>query len=475
MLQRAGLNSNPNSNSDLGVRGESPVVSDGDKPVLSASQVDTWVLCQRKWAWSYIEKLKKSNVFATQGTEIHQVLADWLEKGKLIDVNSAIGKIVMPGMKYLPAPGTPGLEIEKGFALETEVAKYRGFKDMEWFDKSLNLPVIGDHKTTTDFKWAKTEDDLRENTQANIYAYDALRKYNAKEVELRWVYYRTRGAPGSQLVKLRVVESDVFEQMAKIDEIGSEIAYAYKHLAKATDAPPNPTACEAFGGCVYLDNCNLSAQERMRAFMTQVSLTDKLRNRKGPQGDAPASSAAPAATTPASAPPAASTANAEAPAKSAAGQSLQAKIAARATQGVNPPPVQAVRAASPPANETTRNESSPVMTAESGTDASAPKKRGRPTNAEREARAAAAAVTTPSNSEAEAVAESEPEDQNVAPTTSEAPAYHPPLAQDGMRTTERAAAKQADAEALGEKLATLIELARDFKARYGLNVEIRIT
>lgn len=454
-LSERGENLSVNSNTD----------SSDEKPTLSASQVDTWMLCQRKWAWSYIEKLKKSNLFATQGTEIHQVLADWLEKGKSIDTNSAIGKIVLPGLKYLPAPGTPGLEIEKGFSLETEVAKYRGFKDMQWFDNVLNVPIVGDHKSTTDFKWAKTEEDLRDNTQANLYAYDALCRYDAKEVELRWVYYRTRGAPGSQLVKLRVHAPEVLEQMEKIDEVGAEIATAYAQLTKATDAPANPRACEAFGGCVYLQECNLSSQERMRAFMTQESIKDRLRNRKTEHTGGAVAPAKPASPVAEVAPVAAA-----APAKPVAPVTAVApavlltikdKLAARAAQGVNPPPVQVVSSASPPADETARTTDAPAAIAETGTDASAPKKRGRPSNAELQARAAAAAAA--SNVEI-----SGEENQNA--TTSEGTT----LMLDGVKTTERAAAKQADADSMGERLANLVNLAKDFKSRYGLSVEIKI-
>lgn len=415
-----------------------------DSPVLSASQVDTWTLCQRKWAWSYIEKIKKSNNFATLGTDVHQVLADWLEKGKPIDTTSQIGRIILPGLKHLPPPGTAGLEIEKGFELETEAAKYRGFKDLQYMS-SEGIPVVGDHKTTTDFKWAKTEDDLRKNTQSIIYAQDALNRYEAKAVDLRWVYYRTTGSPGSHLVKLRVVQSEVEDQMGLIDETASEILKAYKTFTKATDADPTPTACEAYGGCVYMENCNLSTKERMRAFMAQETLADKLKKRAA-EKKTEESTGAPAVQQDTS------------PASKTGSASLQEKLAARKAQGVNPPPVETAPVASPATNghDHGADPTQPASATSSADDASAPRKRGRPSKAETEAREAAAtgAATT----------ESEPETEPSSPKPN---ALNP--------TAEGVLEAISNGWARSQYIEFLLATAYELKRWHGINVEIKIS
>lgn len=405
--------------------------------VLSASQIDTWLLCERKWAWSYIEKIKKSNVFATLGSEIHLILADWLEKGKSIDTKSEIGKIVLPGLKHLPAPGTPGLEIEKGFELQTAAAKYRGFKDMQFFDRALDIPVVADHKTTTDFKWAKTEDDLRTNTQAVIYAQDALKKYNAKEAELRWIYYRTRGAPGSHLVKLRVYGPQVSDEMAKIDETAKSIQQAYQEVKKATDLAPNPRACEAFGGCVYMELCNLSTSERMKALMAQETLADKLKKRNAEKNAEKNENASAVA----------------APAASSNVASLQDKIAARKEQGVNPPPVSASVAVSQTAEASAPKAAAPSTASSGSTDVvSAPRKPGRPPKVKTET------VNT--------------EETTNEPETSTA------LEPDGVRVTTRVAEKAGvngakNAPTEEQLLLELAVLARTLKGLYNISVEVK--
>jgi hypothetical protein len=50
---------------------------------------------------------------------------------------------------------------------------------------------VGDHKTTSDFKWALTSAGLRDDVQANLYAYDIMVTEKVDLVYGRWIYYLT--------------------------------------------------------------------------------------------------------------------------------------------------------------------------------------------------------------------------------------------------------------------------------------------
>jgi len=279
---------------------------------LSASQIDTYRLCQRKWAWSKLDGLKAPpNRFAQKGLDVDDVLTRWLSEGTPIDAASPAGKIAMAGVKHLPSPSTPGLATQKHFLLRTRVVLYQGKKDVEFLDAD-GVPCVYDHKTTTDFKWAKTAEQLRVDVQANLYAADAISRYSSDLARLRWIYYRTTGQPKSLPVSLEITRPEAEEQVVKIDETAREIIqiYAAKPRPRALDLLPNPDACEAFGGCPYRSNCNLSPREMMRSMMAQESAIEKMRRLKSEKlngGASSTSAAAPAPVVPPPAPPRSST------------------------------------------------------------------------------------------------------------------------------------------------------------------------
>lgn len=351
--------------------------------VLSATQLDMWELCQRKWAWRYIEGLKGSNRFAQKGIEIDEKLTAWLEKGTPIDGASEIGQIVMPGLKYLPVPGTPTLSVQHEFHIQTPVAVYYGKKDFQWVENGL--PIVGDNKSTVSFQWAHSEESLGQNTQALLYAADAVSHYGTDSCELRWVYYRTRGSPASKQTRLRIFRSEIEERMDRIDETAKQIIEAYKAMPDATDLSIDPRSCEAYGGCPYKDNCNLSSLQRMKALMAQENKGQTLVEKMRANALAKAKAAAEAPTAAATAP-----AGAALPAAAPiSGTKLIDRIAQRAAEGVNPPQVEEQVPLAPPMPDPAPAAVAPA--AEAAAPSDTPARRGRP----RGSKAAPAADAAP--------------------------------------------------------------------------------
>lgn len=301
----------------------------------SASAIETFRMCQRKWAWAKIEKIAApSNRFAALGTKVHGVLEAYLRHGVPPDLSTREGRIAAAGLEYLPIPGTADIEDE--FRLTTDVARYLGYKDMGYWltDVEIDglhfdeLRVVGDHKTTSDLKWAKTPDVLRTDVQAILYAADELIRRPIEHVGLDWIYYVTQeGKERARRVRLVVHREHVEQEFVKIEETAAEIGHVQRTVTRALDLPPTVSACAAYGGCPFEDHCNISPMERLKATMAQETLAEKMKRqaaeRAAANGEgsatAPATApATPAATAapvnpPASSPPAGSTKPAGAP------------------------------------------------------------------------------------------------------------------------------------------------------------------
>jgi hypothetical protein len=241
---------------------------------VSPSQVSVYADCQRKWGWQYLNGLRPPQAASAQvGERVHKILEDWLQHGVAPDPEETLvlgekvyhpGKIAESGLHLLPTPG-PHLTIEQAF----HSGIWTGRIDLAYM---ADVPVISDHKTSTDPKsWGKSEEDLRTDVQALVYASAALKATGAQEVDLIWNYFQTRPPfkPRQSKVRLNVLE--VTQAMEPWEALGQEVEAlrAKKGQLTALDMPPNPHACQKFGGCAFKNNCNLSPEEQIKGFLVQ--------------------------------------------------------------------------------------------------------------------------------------------------------------------------------------------------------------
>jgi hypothetical protein len=340
--------------------------------VVSATQVDVFDLCERKWAWMYLGGMRQAqNEYAELGSKVHQVLEDWLRDGKPLDLSTQEGSIALQGVQSLPAPKTPGVKIEETFYLKTEQATYTGRKDYEYFDTELGLIVVGDHKTTGNLRWAKTENELKNSTQALIYAAHSMTSTGTEEVLLEWQYYQTKGVhKHTHPVRIRLTLQDVEARFDRIDRTAVRIQEEYRKQSQPQELPPNAHACQAFGGCPFIPLCNLKSEERLVAYMAQEqSLAERLRARMTKTnglGQAPAPAAPPEPPGPAATPDVGA-------GRGALGKLMLARELAKKGVGtVNPPTVGVPPSLTPP------QEPPKLAVAPAAAPAEALKKRGRP-------------------------------------------------------------------------------------------------
>lgn len=262
---------------------------------LSPSQLSTFELCPRKWAWAKIEGIKgPSNASAQFGTDVHAHLELYLRDGKPIDLSNGTGQLALAMLPYAPQPGTAA--IEEWFYFDFWGHRLRGKKDAE-------NDIVFDWKTTSDLIWAKSacpadagtktilgdgqeelvcgrcsgpvdragrcEKALVNDIAACVYATDAMLKSGLDYARLRWVYgVRKKPYRTVRPVEATLTREAVTPTLARVKRLADEIA-SIPRGTRALDLPYDMHACSAFGGCPYVGLCNLSPEETMRSAMNQ--------------------------------------------------------------------------------------------------------------------------------------------------------------------------------------------------------------
>ncbi len=299
---------------------------------------------------------------AALGTDTHSQLEEYLKNGTTFDYTRPSGYIADSAVHLLPPPKTQGLELEKHFTfLSAQGHAYHGYMDVmgpdsrvfpnmptrngdistflnqTWhiFDKKTGLfwdgdkwtlftgyvevsrtsmdadrdmveirrvgegtPFVSDHKTTSDFRYAKTADDLRKDPQGIIYAMAAMEHFKSNEVDLIWTYMLTKGARKAKRVHLHVLRADVEKEFAKIEFTVSRIVTTHAAGTSPLDLPPNTSACSAYGGCPYRAHCTDLSSVNIEGKKMSQETSDFLDSmtKKLPANEQPPMSVAPGAT-----------------------------------------------------------------------------------------------------------------------------------------------------------------------------------
>ena len=227
------------------------------KPIrISVSQVQKVQRCKRAYWFEYGPLKRKSPSTPNQqlGTDVHAVLEDYQRDGTPLPETRA-GRIASAGLKHLRDPDT--LEIEKNVLMPIgdEGARILCRIDMLGADE----PYVGDHKTSSDFKWCKSVYEVKNDVQLLTYAYAAYHEEKPAEVEVELVYYRTRGLPLSMAVSAVVPWSRIEENW---QEVESKIPGMVEIRANDTGEgiEGNSAACGDYGGCFHCDVCPFSPE-----------------------------------------------------------------------------------------------------------------------------------------------------------------------------------------------------------------------
>lgn len=249
-------------------------VTDGVLHHVSASQVGTYELCPRKWWFQKVAQAPDHSSTASRdlGTAVHAELEDYLKGGP-----SPTMDIAQSGLVHLPPPG-PDLLVEAALVPPVIVAgvPWEGKIDVvvpPTPDAPTEAWVI-DHKTTKDFRYCKTSDELSKNIQMVSYAYWVGLRYwgpgalsrAGYRVKVSHVYYHTRPETlGPRAVRSKRVDSwvnmvDIPAQWAILTRT-VEAMKADAAKSVQDEVGVDRDACGAFGGCPFRTRCNAAMNQ----------------------------------------------------------------------------------------------------------------------------------------------------------------------------------------------------------------------
>ena len=217
---------------------------------ISPSQISLARQCLRRWHIAYVHgEREPQTAQQAYGVRVHKHLEDYLRDGKPIDPNTPEGKIALSGLKYLPEPGTG--TPEQNFTIAGPGFVYSGIID--W--SSNSVPHIVDHKTTSNLKYQKKEQELLADPQGILYPYTAYINYEY-DVLCQWIYYRrTPDRPKAEETRFVYPANRLLEAKLALDEeVQSLISL---RSSKTLDLPGNPKACFSYGKlCPHSDKCH---------------------------------------------------------------------------------------------------------------------------------------------------------------------------------------------------------------------------
>jgi len=223
----------------------------------SASQVDTYLSCNRKWWFNKILGLEiPQHPSAAIGSEVHAQIEGYLEGAKGQDTLGPIARTAIP---FMPEPGTVNIESSiEPLKLTAAGLPALGYIDVH--NLRTDPPEVLDWKTTSDLRWAKSEDDLQRNVQMTVYAKATLATFEQMGlrrppfVRLTHVAMVTKPPHRAQRTSTIIDVDTIEKNWATIEATVADM----KTTALATTpdrVTPNETTCGAYGGCAFRDRC----------------------------------------------------------------------------------------------------------------------------------------------------------------------------------------------------------------------------
>jgi hypothetical protein len=257
--------------------------------LLSASQIESYADCPRKWSAKYIGGLEGKRHPSTKvGVIVHTHLENYLKHGKAPNKLEHItiggykyypGRIAHSMIPHLPPAGSIQEGVEDYFEVQIGDFWFRGYKDLRTPTK------LYDHKTTSNLQYAKTIPELKIHPQPLIYAYDEIVEKGLPDpLPCQWTYGQTKS---KNAAKARIFTMSSEEIATGLDKyvlpVAEQISKARDTVTEWKSLAPNARMCDQYGGCSYKDDCKLSGRERLVAIMNKEELMAKIRARKAAQ------------------------------------------------------------------------------------------------------------------------------------------------------------------------------------------------
>jgi hypothetical protein len=219
---------------------------------VSASQIATFLLCPRKW---WLDKLGDNPIVRTTasqalGRDVHAVLESYLKSETSTLDHPLLAKDTFP-----QTVDRSSVLVEHAIKLDRALPVV-GLIDLVIIDHANKICEVWDHKTTKDWRYAKTEEQLREDIQAKVYCL-AMRELLGPEYIYKFGHHviLTSKASPTRCTQVELTQEMLDDASSWLDSV---IAYMLDvaQLNDGLDVPPVFSACWAYGGCPYRERCH---------------------------------------------------------------------------------------------------------------------------------------------------------------------------------------------------------------------------
>jgi len=232
----------------------------GRMPRQSPSKITTHRRCNRLTYFEQVLGLYRPSTPAQAfGTEVHRLsLDEYLVKG-IMPTESVFGTRALDcaavAISHFPPPKIPKEQVEQEIWIDlshfskTEDALIKGFIDLN------EIWRVTDLKTTSDLKYCKTEDELREDAQSVLYSFKAISDTGRSEIGFRHVVVKTKRTHYSKEIEIKWTYNDLASAFSKI--VKEDIPSIRKALqaSDVSEIEASPESCEDYGGCVHRTTC----------------------------------------------------------------------------------------------------------------------------------------------------------------------------------------------------------------------------
>jgi RecB family exonuclease len=243
------------------------------KPLLkvSASQVENFVRCPRIWYSGHIlGDREPQKPHQAKGEQVHAELEHYGKTGEARP--SEYLEIVQVALdhlgehKHVRDPYWGQFKGQAGLLLEQEILMptYEGGPSwIGYIDRVVAMPDKGevwDYKTTSDFRYAKTPEELLESIQMQSYAHWLFQNSDYKEVLVKHLCLRMRGRAAAKPVEAVTTRerTESFWRDRILPLVRQMAEWANLHPQTADLLPPHTDHCNDYGGCFYRPKCGFT-------------------------------------------------------------------------------------------------------------------------------------------------------------------------------------------------------------------------
>lgn len=225
---------------------------------VSASQLRSWQTCKRLWHFLSIMRVEVPREEAQdRGVAVHKVIESFLKKEpEPLGMTEAKKYAESAKEQLRPYLAMDNL-IEQGFEMPTFPGGpiWKGFIDL--LVKSVTPKIVGDHKTTSDFRYRKTPAELVVDPQLVSYARKAADWFPGDEgFTVTHFYVKTRAPFTSMRVDGYLSREKIMESWNGpiLDDVKKMQVDAT--AKSALDLPPTLTSCRRYGRpCAFVKQC----------------------------------------------------------------------------------------------------------------------------------------------------------------------------------------------------------------------------